>query len=381
MTDLSSRLSHIQKVQDGGEATVYRALLDERTSVALKVYADGKIPALESALALDGRISGIARLLGTGSLGSRNFSVSEYVRGVSSATVSPMPPRMAARLLRRVLKTLSQMAAQGAFHGDLNPENVLVSAEGNPVLVDFGIDGPGAPRFAAPERLEGSKATVESEIFSLGALLYFWISGEPLFGGESLEGIESSVFRVDSLDVTMLLHGRGALNSRELSAFRDVWEKTLRKDPADRFEDFDEFDESLEIAESRLGDCLRGETSLDAQWTQELKERIRERESRIAMLPEEHWETLHAKPPFFGTKSTETRYFPLKIFLAALILLGAILFFIYIEQEKSRNPDVDTVGNSMLEHSRSLVDEEPPIESPSSGIRGIMVEPDSSVSY
>lgn len=381
MTDLSSRLSNVQKVQGGGEATVYRALLDEKIPVALKVYADGKVPAREGAFALDGKISGIARLLGTGTLGRRTFSVSEYVRGVSSAVVSPMPPRTAARLLRRVLKTLSQMVAQGIFHGDLNPENILVSAEGNPVLVDFGIDGPGAPRFAAPERLEGSRATAESEIFSLGALLYFWISGEPLFGGESLEGIEASVFRVDSLDVAMLLHGRGVLNPQELSAFRDVWKKTLRKNPADRFDDFEEFDESLEIVENRLGECLCGETPMDDQWMHELNERIREREAEIAMSPEERWDVLRAKPTFFGTKSIESRNISLKIFFACLILLGFVLFFIYIGKERSRNPDVDTVGNSMLEHSRSLVDEEPPVERPSSGIRGIMVEPDSSASY
>ncbi len=279
------------------------------------------------------------------------------------------------------MKTLSQMVAQGIFHGDLNPENILVSAEGTPVLVDFGIDGPGAPRFAAPERLEGSIATVKSEIFSLGALLYFWISGEPLFGGESLEGIESSVFRVDSLDVAMLLHGRGILNPRELSAFRDVWKKTLRKNPADRFDDFDEFDERLEIVENRLGECLLGETPMDDPWMHELNERIREREAEIAMSPEERWDTLGAKPPIFGTKSIESRKFPLKIFLVALILLGIVLFFIYIGKEWSRNPDVDTVGNSMLEHSRSLVDEDSPVDRPSSGIRGIMVEPDSSASY
>ncbi len=381
MTDLSSRLSDIRKVHAGGEATVYRAMLDEKTPVALKVYANGTVPAREGALAFDGQISGVVRQLGTGTLGGRSFSVSEYVRGVSSAVVSPMPPRTAARLLRRVLKTLSQMVAQGIFHGDLNPENILVSGEGNPVLVDFGIDGPGAPRFAAPERLEGSAATVESETFSLGALLYFWISGEPLFGGESLEGIEASVFRVDSLDVAMLLHGRGVLNPQELSAFRDVWKKTLRKSPADRFDDFDELDECLEIVESRLGDCLPGESPLDAQWMRELNERVREREAEIAMSPEERWGGLRVKSPVFGTKCPEPRNFPLKIFLAALILLGVILFFIYIEKEKSRNPDVDTVGNSMLEHSRSFVDEEPFGERPSSDIRGIMVEPDSSASY
>lgn len=377
MTDLSLRLSDIRNVQSGGEAVVYKALLDGKTPVALKVYADGKVPAPEKTLAFDEKISGTARLLGTGTLGGRHFSVSEYVRGVSSAAVSPMPPKTAIRLLRRVLETLSQMVGLGVFHGDLNPENILVSAERKPVLVDFGIDGLGAPRFAAPERFEGSTATVRSEIFSLGALLYFWISGEPLFGGETLEGIEASVFRVDSLDVATILYGRGVLNPKELSAFRDVWAGTLRRDPADRCEDFDELDERLEIAERILDEGFPGENPLDAQWARELEERIRERETKIAMSPEERW-TTSGKERFFGTKTPETRRSPLKIFLAVLVLLGGIFFFVYIGKEKSRDADVETVGNSMLERSRSVMDDEPFRESSASDIRGIMVDPDTS---
>ncbi len=377
MTDLSSRLSDIRKVQSGGEAAVYKALLDGKIPVALKVYADGKVPAFENAPVFDGKIPGTARLLGTGTLGGRMFSVSEYVRGISSASVSPMPPKTAVKLLRCVLETLSKMVALGAFHGDLNPENVLVLADGKPVLVDFGIEGLGAPRFAAPERFEGSAATVGSEIFSLGALLYFWISGEPLFGGETLEGIETSVFRVDSLDVATILYGRGVLNPQELSAFRDVWTGTLRRNPADRCEDFDELDERLEIAENLLDEGSPGESPQEAQWSRELEERIREREMKIAMSPEERWET-PGEPLVFGTKSPKTRRFPLKIFLAALIFLCGIFFFIYIGKEKFRDPDVETVGNSMLERSRSLMDEEPLRESSTSDIRGIMVDSDSS---
>ncbi len=376
MTDLSSRLSDIRKVQSGGEAAVYKALLDGKVPVALKVYADGKNPLPENAITFDGKIPGTARLLGTGTLGGRHFSVSEYVRGISSASVSPMPPKMAVGLLRRVLKTLSQMAGLGVFHGDLNPENVLVSVEGEPVVIDFGIKGLGAPRFAAPERFEGSAATACSEIFSLGALLYFWISGEPLFGGETLEGIEASVFRVDSLDVATILYGRGVLNPGELSALRDVWAGTLRRDPAERCEDFDELDERLEIAERLLDEGSRGESPRKAQWARELEERIRERETKIAMSPEERW-TTSGKEPFFGTKTPKERRFPLKIFLAVLVLLFGIFFFVYIEKEKSRNADVETVGNSMLERSRRLLDEEP-LRETTSDIRGVMVDSDSS---
>lgn len=379
MTDFSGRISEIRKVQGGGEATVYRALLDGKDFVALKVYADGKIPRLSEAEKALSEVSGVARFLGTGTLGEKSFSVLEYVRGVSSAELSPMPSLVALSTMRKLCKTLSDLGKRNILHGDLNPENVLFDAAGSPVLLDFGMDGLGAPRFAAPERFEGAPPTEKSELFSLGCLLYFWITGEPLFFGESLEAIEASVFRIENLDVTMLLHGRGTLNAEELSVFQDLWKGTLRKSPEDRFEDLDELDEHLEIAESGLLKTT-GEKSLrEKAFFSELEEHIREREARTDAHAAENWEPLSVQTPVFGTKSAERRRKPPKLFWLLLIFLCGIALCIYIGKEKSRSSDVETVGNSMLEKSRSGMADEPLDENATYRIRGIMVDADSSL--
>lgn len=377
MMDFSRRLSDVRKLQSGGEAVVYRALLDGKIPVAVKVYADGNAPNAERFARLDGTFPGVPRFWGAGTLCGKTFAVSEYVVGVPSSRVSPIPPLLAVRMMRRICETLSRSKELGIFHGDLNPENVLVAPSTEPVLVDFGIRGLGAPRFAAPERFEGADANAKSELFALGALLYFWISGEPLFNGDSLESIESAVFRVDLLDVTALLFGRGALSRGEVLAVRDLWKGTLRKNPMERFDEFDEFDENLEIAENRLRE-IRDESFLSAAaWKSMLAERVRERERRVAESPEAHLDFLNGNAPVFGTKSSARLRLVVKISLLALILLGALFSFIYIGEKRSRIPDVDDVGDSMLENSRNRLDDDVFERRPTPGIRGILVDSDS----
>lgn len=370
------RLSEIRMLQRGGEALVYKARLDGKTPVAVKVYSNGNCPDDKTAAFLQEPVSGVSRILEWGKLDGNAFSVSEYIRGIPSSQVSPMPIREAVGMMRRICETLSRTVEKGVFHGDLNPENVLVSEDGTPVLVDFGIRGLGAPRFAAPERFEGALASVESELFSLGAMLYFWISGEPLLGGETFEAIESAVFRVDSLDVNSLLLGRGVLPLKEILSVRDLWKGTLCRNPSERFESFDEFDENLEIAENNLRKIQTESFQSVAIWKKKLAERIRERERRIETSP------VACRRNFskaFGTKSFKRRRLALKILSAGLILLGSLLLFIYIGRENSRTSDIEDVGNVMLKRSRTQKGDDALEKNPMTGIRGILVDSDSSL--
>ncbi len=370
------RLSEIRMLQRGGEAVVYKACLDGKMPVAVKVYSNGNFPEDKTALFLQEPIVGIPRILEWGTFDGNAFSVSEYIRGIPSSQLSPMPLREAIGMMRRICATLSRTFAKGVLHGDLNPENVLVTEEGSPVLLDFGIRGLGAPRFAAPERFEGAPANVESELFSLGAMLYFWISGEPLLGGETFESIESAVFRVDSLDVNSLLLGRGVLPLEEVLSVRDLWKGTLCRNPSERFEDFEEFDENLEIAEHNL-QKIRVENSQPAAiWKKKLTERIREREMRIETSPGVCLENFSKA---FGTKSFKRHRIALKILSAGLILLGLLLLFIYIGRENSRTSDIEDVGNVMLKRSRTQMGDDALEKNPTSGIRGILVDSDSSL--
>ena len=379
--NFENRLSHFQKVGAGSEAVVYRALLDEKIPVAFRWNLESVSAKNESAKIDDGEVkkfAGMATILGKGILKNRPFSLAEYIVGISSAEASPMPPKIAVKMLRKLCGNLSVMADAEIFHGDLSPENVLIDEKENPVLIDFGSSCVGTPRFISPECLEGNAATEKSEIFSLGALLYFWISGEPLFGGDSLNAIENSIFQVDDYDETLCLRSLGKLPIEIIQKLEPLWKGTLRRDANDRFEDLDELDECLEIAESELS---LDDSPLSAQqeliWKNHLALSIREHETGVRHAPEEFLFAATQKsgtciPTVFKKCFSNVNFFPILGILLFIFILLSFIFFL-----KTNSPDVETVGKSMLKKTRSLESEESVENDSAVSVRGMMTDADS----
>lgn len=382
MIEMERRLTGFRKVRTGGEATVYRALLDGQTPVAFKWYLEErKVDPEKVELYISHAFEGTSRLYGAGEWQGKPYFVSEYIRGTSSAELVPIPPKRAIRMIRTLCATLSTMSEAGVLHGDLGPDNVMVDADGNPVLIDFGIQGLGTPKFSAPERFEGSAPTVKSEIFSLGALLYYWIAGEPLFAGDTFSSIEQAIFHVDSYDASMLLYGRGKLAAEELRAFQNLWHGMLRRNPNQRFEDFEEFDECLEIAENELSqNYFAGEREKEALWKDGIRLSIREREAEIDRSPEEAFFFAPLKCEKTVTKSAETKNPAGKFLLGGAVFLFVTILLVFIFFFRTYSPDVENVGKLMLENSRahqSGNDAESLQPDSVATVRGIMTEMES----
>jgi len=114
----------------------------------------------------------------------------------------PMEPVRAARLIRQAAKALAEAHARGIVHRDIKPENLFVTSlggEGEYVkLLDFGLAklaargepnmsltqhgwAVGTPKWASPEVAGGGEALPSSDVYGLGAVLYFCVCGAPPF--------------------------------------------------------------------------------------------------------------------------------------------------------------------------------------------------------
>jgi eukaryotic-like serine/threonine-protein kinase len=159
-----------------------------------------------------------------------------YVAGPSLADVvaegGPMPPGAVLELAAGLAEGLSAIHAAGVVHRDLKPSNILLARDG-PRLIDFGISGAsgataltgtdlmiGSPGYMSPEQAEGSSVGPSSDIFSLGAVLAFAVTGEGPFGPGSTVAL---IYRV--------IH-RPADLTRVPGEVRGLIERCLVKDPA-----------------------------------------------------------------------------------------------------------------------------------------------------
>ncbi|WP_455358111.1 serine/threonine-protein kinase [Streptomyces sp. SYSU K21746] len=169
----------------------------------------------------------------------RPWIVMELVRGLALSEVleaeGPMAPPRAALIGAEVLAALRAAHEAGVLHRDVKPGNVLVANDGRVVLTDFGIatvegssaltmtgEVVGSPEFLAPERALGRRPGPESDLWSLGVLLYAAVEG-------------SSPFRHDTpLSTLRAVVDDELPPPRRAGPLTPVLEGLLRKDPADR---------------------------------------------------------------------------------------------------------------------------------------------------
>lgn len=128
----------------------------------------------------------------------RPWIVMELVRGISLSDLldaeGPLSPQRAAHIGAEVLSALRAAHEAGVLHRDVKPANVLLSNDDRVVLTDFGIatvEGSsaltmtgeviGSPEFLAPERALGRTPGPESDLWSLGVLLYAAVEGNSPF--------------------------------------------------------------------------------------------------------------------------------------------------------------------------------------------------------
>jgi hypothetical protein len=168
---------------------------------------------------------------------------------------APMAPAKVVDAILQVIAGLEAAAAIGILHRDVKPSNCFVGADGRVLVGDFGLsiatlarsegsgDTPGTilgtPGFASPEQLRGDRLDVRSDIYSVGATVYYLLSGKAPFDDSDLRTIMTRV--ATELPPALSL-SRPDLPSR----FGGVVMKCLAKTPGDRYASYAALRSALE---------------------------------------------------------------------------------------------------------------------------------------
>lgn len=135
----------------------------------------------------------VCRVFDISQVGQEYYFTMEYVDGEDLSSLLRQVGRFTAdrlvKLAREICAGLAAAHARGVLHHDLKPANILVTRDGQAKITDFGIAGhsndspqlAGTPAYMPPERLAGRQATVESDLYALGLVLYELASGERVF--------------------------------------------------------------------------------------------------------------------------------------------------------------------------------------------------------
>jgi nucleotide-binding universal stress UspA family protein len=207
----------------GGMATLWEATHpDHHIPILLKVprLAEGEDPAAIVSFEMEQmilpRLAGphVPRFLGAGGFDARPYIAMERIAGGSLLPLVerlPLPIAELAEIGARVADALDALHRQHVVHLDVKPSNILMRPSGEAVLVDFGLSHHaqlpdlmeeefrlpyGTAPYMAPEQIMGIRCEARSDLFALGAMLYFFTTGERPHGDpQRLSGLKRRLWR------------------------------------------------------------------------------------------------------------------------------------------------------------------------------------------
>lgn len=258
----------IELIGAGGMGMVYRAVRADDAFwkiVAVKiVHAAGSDQNLINRFCEERRIlavlehPNIVRLLDGGvTADGRPFLVMEFVEGLPLAQFAA-EKRLSIReillLFRKVCSAVAYAHHNLIVHRDLKPANILITADGEPKLLDFGIarlmDDPSVqtqtggrgltPRYASPEQIRGDALTTATDVYSLGVVLFELLSGHSPYRSTSNALELAEAIAIESPPVMSEVSGR--LFDRDLE---NILQMALRKEPSRRYESVEQFSEDI----------------------------------------------------------------------------------------------------------------------------------------
>ncbi|HWP94338.1 MAG TPA: serine/threonine-protein kinase [Gammaproteobacteria bacterium] len=193
----------------------------------------------------------------------RCYVVMEYVRGAEPLTTfcrpeNLLPIRKVVEIVFKCAKALDYAHRKGVVHRDIKPGNILITSDGDVRIVDFGIaltavneHTPvgglvGSPSYMAPEQVREDKATNQTDIYSLGVVMYELLTGKRPFYGDNLSRLVHQIVYATPVPIHKLRRQVPPL-------LEEIVYKAMEKDLKKRYKTALEFSADLTRAFHHLG--------------------------------------------------------------------------------------------------------------------------------
>jgi serine/threonine protein kinase/ribosomal protein S27E len=200
----------LEELARGGMGVVYKArqkslnrIVALKMILAGRLASDGDVERFQSEAEAAAKLEhpGIVPIFEVGEQDGQHYFSMGYVESQSLAAKvthdGPLPPREAAKLVCQIAEAIAFAHEQGVIHRDLKPANVLLDQDNQPKVTDFGLakltEGGseltgtgqilGTPSYMPPEQATGDLSRIgpRADIYSLGAVLYYLLTGRPPF--------------------------------------------------------------------------------------------------------------------------------------------------------------------------------------------------------
>lgn len=208
----AGRYRILKSIGRGGMADVYLAndLILDNEEVAIKVlrtnYQTDQVAVArfqrEARAMAELNHPNIVAIRDIGEEDGQQFLVMEYVDGADLKKYiqdhAPLSNKEAVSIMNAILSAMTLAHQKGIVHRDLKPQNVLLTKDGTPKVTDFGIAVAfaetsltqtnsmlGSVHYLSPEQARGSKATVQSDIYAMGFMLFEMLTGHIPYDGDS----------------------------------------------------------------------------------------------------------------------------------------------------------------------------------------------------
>jgi len=192
----------------------------------------------------------ICTIHGVDYLGEEPFLVMEHVKGRPLSKVirgrRSVSVTTALDFARQIVAAVAHAHDRGVIHGDLKSSNIMVGPDGRITILDFGLarraggaareiettrpspssGAAGTVPYMAPEIIRGRQATVQSDIWALGVLLFEMVAGRRPFAGGTFYETASNILINQRMRMESLVHG----------PIREVIDRCLSVDPAGRYQ-------------------------------------------------------------------------------------------------------------------------------------------------